>query len=153
MEHYPSPLDSAGSDRLAARIRARLDEQGFGLWAVEVPEAADFIGYVGLSAPAFEARFTPCIEIGWRLAFDHWNKGYATEAASAVLAHAFGPLGLKEVVSFTTPANQRSRRVMERIGMRRAPEDDFDHPGLPPGHRLRPHVLYRLSREDWPPAL
>lgn len=149
MEHYPCPLDAAESNRQAARIRDRMAEQGFGLWAVEVPGAADFIGYVGLAAPGFASHFTPCVEIGWRLAFDQWGKGYATEAATAVLDHAFGPLGLDEVVSFTTPGNRRSRRVMERIGMRHAPADDFDHPGLPPGHRLRPHVLYRLSRADW----
>lgn len=146
MEHYPKPLDRTESDTLAARIRARLDERGFGLWAVEVPGTASFVGYVGLAAQTFEAHFTPCVEVGWRLAFEHWDKGYATEAATAALSHAFGPLGLEEVVSFTVPANQRSRRVMERLGMHRSLADDFDHPNFPEGHPLRRHVLYRLLR-------
>ncbi|MGD0107679.1 MAG: GNAT family N-acetyltransferase [Rhodopila sp.] len=85
------------------------------------------------------------------VAFEHWGKGYATEAARAVLTHAFGPLGLKEVVSFTVPGNSRSRRLMEGLGMRRNPEDDFDHPNVPACHPLRPHVLYRLSHADWMP--
>ena len=109
----------------------------------------DLIGFVGLAVPSFEAPFTPCVEIGWRLAFEHWGRGYATEAASAVVAHAFGPLGLSEIVAFTNPANLRSRRVMDRLGMTRSTADDFDHPGLPEGHPQRPHVLYRLSRADW----
>jgi RimJ/RimL family protein N-acetyltransferase len=151
MEHYPKMLDRAESDAAAARIRTRLSERSSGLWAVEVPGVADFIGYVGLSEPAFQARFTPCVEIGWRLAFEHWGKGYATEAAKAVLTYAFGALGLEEVVSFTVPPNHRSRRVMERLGMRRSPDDDFDHPNLPANHPLRAHVLYRLSRADRSP--
>ncbi|MBV8591801.1 MAG: GNAT family N-acetyltransferase [Acetobacteraceae bacterium] len=149
MEHYPKMLDRAESDASAVRIRRHLAERGFGLWAVEVPGVAGFIGYVGLSEPAFQAHFTPCVEIGWRLAVEHWGKGYATEAARAALAHAFGPLGLKEVVSFTVPPNRRSRRVMEHLGMRSSPYDDFDHPCLPEGHKLRRHVLYRLSRAEW----
>jgi RimJ/RimL family protein N-acetyltransferase len=149
MEHFPKTLDRAESDEFAARIRTGLAERGFGLWAVEVPGRAEFIGYVGLKEWTFEAPFTPCIEIGWRLAFEHWGKGFASEAAGAVLAHAFGPLGLSEVVSFTVPANRRSRAVMERLGMRRSPEDDFEHPLLPEGHALRPHVFYRLARNDW----
>ncbi len=110
-------------------------------------EAADtpFIGFVGLAIPGFETSFTPCVEIGWRLAHAHWGRGYATEAAHAALAHGFGPLGLREIVSFTAQQNLRSRAVMERLGMRRDPADDFDHPKLSPGHPLRRHVLYRLS--------
>ena len=88
----------------------------------------------------------PCAEIGWRLAAAHWGRGYATEAALAVLVHAWDVLGLAEVVSFTSVGNARSRAVMERLGLRRDPADDFDHPNLPPGHPLRPHVLYRLAR-------
>jgi RimJ/RimL family protein N-acetyltransferase len=104
---------------------------------------------VGLSVPRFEAHFTPAVEIGWRLAQEHWGQGYATEGARSVLAFGFDELGLDEIVSFTTVANQRSKRVMERIGMTRDPADDFAHPLLEPGHRLRPHVLYRLSRATW----
>ena len=146
MAYYPEVLSRAESDALVARIRDHFAKHGFGLWAVEAPGRAGFIGYVGLAVPMFEARFTPCVEVGWRLAAEHWGRGYATEAASAVLAHAFGPLGLDGAVSFTAPANRRSRRVMERLGMTRSPENDFEHPSLPAGHPLRPHVLYRLSR-------
>ena len=149
MEHYPKTLSRAESDALAARIRAGFARHGFGLWAVEVSGRAAFIGYVGLAVPTFEARFTPCVEIGWRLAAEHWGQGYATEAAHAILAHAFGPLGLGEVVSFNATANRRSRRVMERLGMTRSPADDFEHPSLPEGHPLRPHVLHRLPRAAW----
>ena len=96
--------------------------------------------------PGFTAPFTPCVEIGWRLAAAHWGRGYATEAARAVLAHAWDVVGLDEVVSFTTAGNERSRAVMTRLGMRYDPADDFDHPRLPPGHPLRRHVLYRVAR-------
>lgn len=146
MEHLPKPLDRAESDALAARIRDHFDRHGFGLWAVEVPGEVAFAGFVGLLVPRFDAHFTPCVEIGWRLAHAQWGRGFATEAARAALGFAFGPLGLGEVVSFTVPANHRSRRVMERIGMTRSPADDFDHPLLPEGHPLRRHVLYRCRR-------
>lgn len=150
MEHFPGTLTRSESDALAADIQADLAENGFGLWAVEVPGAAPFIGYVGLAVPRFEARFTPCVEIGWRLAAGHWGQGYATEAASAALDHAFGVVGLDEVVSFTIPANRRSLAVMERLGMTRSPAEGFEHPGLPEGHPMRPHLLYRMPRAKWP---
>ena len=149
MRHLPAPLGRAESDALAARIRAGIAERGFGLWAVEVPGVAAFAGFVGLSVPRFEAAFTPCVEVGWRLARAHWGRGYATEAAAAALDLAFGPLGLGEVVSFTAPANRASRAVMARLGMRRDPADDFEHPMLPAGHPLRPHVLYRTTPAAW----
>jgi RimJ/RimL family protein N-acetyltransferase len=110
-----------------------------------VPGLAPFIGFVGLSVPRFEAHFTPCVEIGWRLAYEYWGRGYATEAARAVLDFGFQQLALREIVSFTTTANLRSRAVMERIGMTRTPADDFDNPGVPAGHALRRHVLYRKN--------
>lgn len=149
MEHFPKPLSRAESDAMAGRIRDLFVAHGFGLWAVEVPGQAAFIGFVGLAVPRFEAHFTPCVEIGWRLAAEHWGQGYGSEAAAAVCDHAFGSLELEGLVSFTVPANARSRRVMERLGMTHTPADDFDHPNLPAGHRLRPHVLYRLSRAAW----
>lgn len=148
MEHYPSVLSRADSEVSARRIREGLAMRPFGLWAVEAPGAAPFVGYVGLAEPGFAAHFTPCIEIGWRLARDHWGKGYAIEAASAVCEYAFGPLGLTELVSFTVPANWRSRRVMESLGMRRTEAEDFQHPSLPAGHRLQLHVLYRMQRVE-----
>jgi RimJ/RimL family protein N-acetyltransferase len=146
MEHFPKLLDRAESDAVAARIRENFDRRGFGLWAVEVPGVAEFIGFVGLSVPHFEAHFTPCVEIGWRLARDHWGFGFASESARAAVDFGFSQLELDQIVSFTVPANKRSRAVMERIGMTRTPVDDFDHPSLPDGHPLRRHVLYRLSR-------
>ena len=145
-EFLPKCLERAESDALAARIAAHFRQHGCGLWAVEAPGGAPFIGFAGLAVPGFDAHFTPCLEIGWRLAFAHWSRGYATEAARRVLAHAFGPLGRAEIVSFTTRGNRRSRAVMERLAMRYDPADDFLHPALSEGHPQRPHVLYRLDR-------
>jgi len=149
MEHFPKQLDRSESDAVAARILAHFDERGFGLWAVSVRGGDPFIGFVGLNVPAFQAPFTPCVEIGWRLAREHWGHGYASEAARAALAFGFNELQLAEIVSFTVPANVRSRSVMERIGMRHSPADDFLHPMLPAGHPLQPHVFYRLPRAEW----
>jgi len=152
MEHFLAPLSRAESDTLAERIRAGFDERGMGLWAVEVPGVAPFIGFTGLCRPGFEAPFGPSVEVGWRLAAAHWGKGYATEAAEAAVGAGFGPFGLGEIVSFTVLANRRSWRVMEKLGMRRDPADDFDHPRVPEGHALRRHVLYRLRRAEWKAA-
>jgi RimJ/RimL family protein N-acetyltransferase len=144
MEFLPFQVDRETSDALAARIEAHFDAHGFGLWAVEVPGVAPFAGFVGLSVPRFEAHFTPCVEIGWRLAAEHWGRGYAAEGARAALRFGFEVAKLREIVSFTVPANQRSRRVMEKLGMTRDPADDFDHPALAAGDPLRRHVLYRI---------
>jgi RimJ/RimL family protein N-acetyltransferase len=144
MQHFPAPLSQGESDALADRIERGFEDHGFGLWAVEIPGVAPFAGYVGLAVPAFDAAFTPCIELGWRLARACWNRGYATEAARAVVTFAFETLRLAEIVSFTVPANVASRRVMEKLSMTRDPAEDFDHPRLPAGHPLRRHVLYRL---------
>lgn len=146
MEHFPKTLNRAESDARAARIRDHFAQHGFGYWAVEAVREANFIGFVGLEVPRFQAHFTPCVEIGWRLAYEHWGKGYATEAARAALEFGFFKLGLNEIVSSTVPANRRSWSVMERLGMKRSPSDDFDHPALPEGHPLRKHVLYRIQR-------
>jgi RimJ/RimL family protein N-acetyltransferase len=146
-EFLAGRLSPAESDAVAQSIGEHFDRHGFGLWAVEVPEVADFIGFIGLSIPAFEAPFTPCVEVGWRLARAHWGQGYATEGARAALAFGFDDLNLDEIVSFTTVTNRRSRAVMERLGMHRDPADDFDHPALPAGHPLRPHVLYRVKKD------
>jgi RimJ/RimL family protein N-acetyltransferase len=147
MKYFSAPLPREESDQLVERIQTHFDQHGFGLWAVQIPNGAPFIGFVGLAVPRFEAHFTPCVEIGWRLAADHWNRGYATEAASAVLKYGFEVAGLSEIVSFTVPANLPSRRVMEKIGMVYNPADDFDLPHLPAGHPLRRHVLYRKRKE------
>jgi ribosomal-protein-alanine N-acetyltransferase len=145
MRYFLKPLTSEESNELATRIRAHIDLHGWGLWAVEVEGVAPFVGYVGLAVPRFNAHFTPCVEIGWRLASEFWGFGYATEAAQAALTFGFRELDLAEIVSFTTETNAPSRRVMERIGMTRNPDDDFDHPGLPLDHPLRRHVLYRKT--------
>ncbi|NJP24694.1 GNAT family N-acetyltransferase [Microbispora sp. SCL1-1] len=145
MEHFPATLSREDSDALAERIEAGFDEHGFGLWAVEAD--GEFIGFTGLSVPRFTAPFTPCVEIGWRLARSAWGRGYATEAARASLEDGFGRAGLTEVVSFTAVQNVRSQAVMRRLGMTHDPADDFDHPALPAGHPLRRHVLYRIRRQ------
>lgn len=144
-EFLPQALTRDESDGYAGRIQEQFSGHGFGRWVVEVADTRQFAGFVGLSVPTFEAAFTPCVEIGWRLAAAYWGLGYATEAARAAVDYAFDTAGLTELVSFTVPENQRSRAVMERLGMQHDPKDDFDHPRLPEQHRLRRHVLYRLS--------
>jgi RimJ/RimL family protein N-acetyltransferase len=146
MEFFPRTLDREESDAMVVRIGNHLRAKGFGLYAAELRSGDRFIGYVGLHAPTFEAHFNPCVEIGWRLASDVWGQGLATEGATAVVRHAFEDIGLDEVVSFTVPANRRSIRVMEKIGMTHDAADDFEHPNLPAGHPLRNHVLYRLRK-------
>ena len=149
MEFFPKLLTREESDARADRIEAHFAEHGFGVWAVELPGIVSFAGLVGLTIPPFSAHFTPCIEIGWRLAAEYWNRGYATEGARAALDFAFKYLVANEIVSFTVPANVRSRRVMEKIGMTHDVAGDFDHPSLPVGHPLRRHVLYRVGRDQW----
>jgi RimJ/RimL family protein N-acetyltransferase len=148
MEYFPSALDRAESDAFADRVEAGFIANGYGLWAVELPGEAEFIGYVGLALQTFEAHFTPAVEVGWRLARNYWGRGFATEAARAAVGDGFDRVGLEEIVSFTVPANIRSVRVMEGLGMKRDPADDFDHPRLPVGHHLRRHVLYRIRRSN-----
>lgn len=152
MEYFPSILSRTESDQLAKRIKTKMDEKGWGMWAVSIPGVAEFIGFIGLNSEdqiSFPAPFTPAVEVGWRIAFEHWGKGYATEGAKAALAYGFETLNLGEIVSFTATQNRRSRRVMERIGMHHDPRDDFDHPKLVEGHPLRRHVLYRLDVKEW----
>jgi ribosomal-protein-alanine N-acetyltransferase len=145
MEFFRSPLDRRESDALVDRIQQHWEDHGFGLWALELSGTAPFIGFCGLSKVRFTAHFTPCVEVGWRLAAAHWGHGYATESAKFAIAHGFSDLALPEVVSFTSLGNLRSRAVMERLGMHHDPADDFDHPSLPHGHPLARHALYRLS--------
>ena len=148
MEHFPATLGHSQSDELIAKIEAGFEERGFGLWALEIIASGEFVGFTGLSVPAFEARFTPAVEVGWRLAPSAWGSGYASEAGQESLRFGFEDLGLEEIVSFTSAGNARSRAVMERLGMRRDSADDFDHPQIPEGHPLRRHVLYRASVSD-----
>lgn len=154
MEHFPSTLTGAQSDEMIDRMRSAWDARGYGLWAVEVRETGRTIGFVGLSSPSWDAAFTPCVEVGWRLARDAWGHGFATEGARAALRWGAAHVELPRdaFVSFTTEANVRSRRVMERLGMRHDPADDFDHPLLA-GWVGERHVLYRLPAaavRAWP---
>ena len=149
MAHFPATLDRAGSAELLARLMAHQAEHGFTFWALQRHDDAAFVGFTGLVRVGFAAPFVPAVEIGWRLARPYWGQGYALEAARRALQFAFEDLYLDEVVSFTVPANQRSWGLMQRLGMRRDAAGDFEHPHLPVGHPLRPHWLYRISREAW----
>lgn len=149
MRFFPTCLDRSKTEALIERMRTHFARHGFGWWVVEVPGVARFAGFAGLLVSAFHAHFTPCVEVGWRFPREAWGKGYATEAGQAALAFAFERLGVDEVLSMAVADNHRSTRVMERLGMRTRSVDDFGHPKLPFGHRLRHHVLYRLSRQDW----
>jgi len=152
MEHFPSVLTRAESDALVDRIEGRFEESGFGLWAVEVPAVAPFIGFIGLAPIPDDLPFAPAMEVGWRLARRHWGQGYATEGARAALRCGAETFGINEFVSMTARSNLRSQRVMRRLGMVRHERDDFNHPRIPVGHPTQPHVLYRtvgrLARAD-----
>ncbi len=147
MRYLPSPMTRQASEDMIGRMDTHLDEQGWGLWALD--HEGSFLGFAGLANTRFDSHFTPAVEVGWRLARQAWGQGFATEAASAALRVGFLDVGLPEVVSLTVPSNERSWRVMERLGMTRDPADDFDHPFIEPGHVLRRHLLYRLSADRW----
>jgi RimJ/RimL family protein N-acetyltransferase len=148
MKYFAALGTREGSDRTIDVWHSELEERGWSNWAVEISDSGTFIGFVGLSVPRRTLPFTPCVEIGWRLAKVHWGKGFATEAAKGTLRVAFEKLQLEEVVSFTSLVNKRSHAVMERIGMINSGED-FDHPALPEGSDLRRHCLYRITHERW----
>jgi len=149
MKNFPRMLNLDETKGFIASAEAHFEREGFGLWATELKENGDFIGFIGISIPRFNAPFMPCVEIGWRLAHKYWGYGYAPEGAIEVLNDAFGRLKLRHIVSFTATVNSNSIRVMQKIGMTRDPEEDFDHPNLPDGHRLQRHVLYRLNASEW----
>jgi ribosomal-protein-alanine N-acetyltransferase len=149
MEHFPGVLSREQSDQMIRQIELHFEEFGYGLWAVDIRWAAKFIGFCGLAVPTFHTHFTPAVEVGWRFTRDEWGNGYATEAARAAVDFGFEEARLDEVLSWTIPANQRSVGVMTRLGMTRAPELDFDHPRLLDDDRLRRHIVYRLTRDDW----
>jgi RimJ/RimL family protein N-acetyltransferase len=147
MGYLGETMSWAQSDEVADQIEAHFRAHGFGLCAAELVESGEFIGFIGLAVPTFEAAFTPCVEIGWRLAAEYWGAGFATEGAREIVRYAFEELGLLGLVSFTAIRNERSRRVMAKLGMTHDATENFDHPGLPAGDPLRRHVLYRLTRE------
>ncbi len=146
MEYFPRPLTTEESAQHIARLEHHFVENDFGILAAELRATGEFIGFVGIQRVPFETHFTPAVEIGWRIAYPHWNQGYATEGAREVLRDAFSRLQLPEVVSLTTTSNLRSRRVMEKLGMTRDPKDDFANPRVEEGHWLRPHVAYRVQK-------
>jgi ribosomal-protein-alanine N-acetyltransferase len=149
MAQFPAPLSRAESEFALEQIEAGFERNGFGLWALETTHDGTFIGLTGLSVVPFAAHFTPAVEVGWRLIEPAWGHGYATEAAGAALGFGFGQGRLSEIVAFTSATNERSIAVMERLGMSHDPHDDFDHPMIEAGHRLAPHLLYRVSRSAW----
>ncbi len=150
MRHFPATLTLQQSDEMVDRMANSWRDNGFGLWAVERSDTAEFVGFVGLAAPSWQAAFTPCVEVGWRLAQQHWGNGFAPEAARAALAWGFEHLDLPDaqIVSFATEGNAKSRRVMEKLGMIRDLDGDFDHPLLPDWVDRR-HVLYRINRRQF----
>ena len=148
MRFMPGVMTREETRALVARIEEHHKVHGFGIWALEAPGVAAFVGFLGLQNVGFEAPFTPAVEIGWRLAPAFWGKGYATEGARAALRFGFENLNLDQIVSFTVMANKPSWSVMERLGMVRDADGDFDHPRLPVGHQLRRHVLYRMTRPN-----
>jgi len=149
MRYFPSCLDRDGSSAMMARNAQNMRRFGFCWWAIEVPGETSFAGGVNLSIPRFEAHFLPCFEIGWRLPRIHWGKGYASEAAHAVVDFAFHEVMLDDIVAMAVPDNERSRKVMARLGMTHRDIDDFGNPMIAIGHPLRHHVLYRLTRSAW----
>jgi RimJ/RimL family protein N-acetyltransferase len=149
MEFYNSVLTRNESDALAMKFQKEFKERGYGFWAIEVPGVADFIGYVGLNYWNLEMKFAPCIDIGWRLDSSFWGHGYATEGAEASLHYGFKMLGFSEIVAMATIGNTRSKHVMERLGMKTDPAENFEHPKVPKGDRLSWRVLYRLSDKEW----
>ena len=123
------------------RMNTQLAAENYTLWAVEEKNSQQFMGFIGLNRPV-------CVEIGWRLAFSFWGRGYATEGAQAVLNYAFDTLKLKEIVAFTVPDNLRSQRVMEKIGMIRDIQGDFLHPKIDPVNSLAKHYLFRINKQS-----
>jgi RimJ/RimL family protein N-acetyltransferase len=146
MRYYPAPWSRAQSDGFADRVTQLIDERGWGFWAVEERASGHFIGFVGLHVPSDKLPFSPCVEVGWRLAKSYWGLGYATEAAQSAIAFGFQQLHLAEVVAFTAITNLKSRAVMERLGMQF--DSEFDHPQVPVESVLRRHALFRLRSPE-----
>lgn len=150
MEHFPKMLSPDETLGLLGHIKDHIKEYGFGLWAATIKDTGEWIGFIGICHFSLPAHFSPCVEVGWRLKAECWGNGYAPEGARAALAYGFEKLGLEEIVAFTVPTNDRSMRVMEKIGMTRNIEDDFAHPKLPADHKLSHHCLYRIKNPKIP---
>jgi RimJ/RimL family protein N-acetyltransferase len=148
MAHFPALIPRDRSDATVDACISAFATRGWGNWAVERRDTGEFIGFTGLSIPQRQFHFSPCVEIGWRLAHAHWGQGFATEAARAALAVGFERIGLAEIVSMTAVGNVRSQAVMRRIGLVDTGEV-FEHSGVPVGHPVRPHVLFKLGAPQW----
>ena len=146
LKFFPYVLTRKQSDEFINKTIDHINKNQYGLFAIEIKETNEFIGFTGLATPSFEASFTPCTEIGWRLHKNFWGKGYATEAAIAALEYGFSIINLDEIVSFTSHYNIPSINVMKKIGMKHDQQGDFDHPNVEDGHKLKPHVLYRINK-------
>jgi RimJ/RimL family protein N-acetyltransferase len=152
VESLGSSPTRAESDDMVTRFAAELERESWGLWAIGVLGGPPFIGLCGLHRVNAALPCAPAVEAGWRFVPAQWGHGYASEAAAAALRHGFEVGRLDEIVAFTTTLNRRSQSVMERIGMTRDPDGDFDHPSVPAGSPLRRHVLYRARPQDPGPA-
>ena len=149
MEYFPAVKTFEESLQEYRAIVDHFEKYHYGWWAVSENNKSQFIGFIGLRYLEFPAAFTPKVEVAWRLRYDYWGKGYATEGAKASLRYGFERLHLPEIIPFTSQPNLRSKAVMERIGMHHSAKDDFDHPKLPEGHLLRRHVFYRIYYNEW----
>ncbi|NLY44575.1 MAG: GNAT family N-acetyltransferase [Tissierella sp.] len=147
MKYFPKTLDSKETDNFLNRVQSHFKENGFGLWAVEIKDTKEFIGFIGLLNATFEADFTPCTEIGWRLDNRYWNNGYTTEGAKACLEYGFDELNIDTIYSFTAEINKPSENVMKKIGLRRVGE--FQHPNVEDSSPLKSHVLYRINKKEF----
>lgn len=149
MEFFPRRLTEADSDKLIDRFQKHFETHGFGFYAVEMKKTGEFMGFAGLQNVEMDVPFTPAVEIAWRLDYEYWGKGYGTEAARAVLAHAFGKLKLPEIVAYAVHDNSRAIKLMEKLGMKRDEASDFDYPTLPKGHPLGRFSLYRITKKQF----
>ncbi|MCB0379144.1 MAG: GNAT family N-acetyltransferase [Bdellovibrionales bacterium] len=149
MRYFPKLLGRQESNEVAHKIINSMNQNKFGIWMVEETNHHERVGIVGLQRVNFAAHFTPAVEVGWKLARQHWGKGYATEAARKSLELGFTDFGLEEIVALTIPENQASRKVMERLGMTYNPDEDFEHPKIEPGSRCSKHVIYRIKKDNF----
>jgi RimJ/RimL family protein N-acetyltransferase len=151
MEFMLGTMTEAETRQSIDHAKQHFEVHGFGRWAVEIADSERFIGFVGISIPTYALPFSPCVEVAWRICAEEWGNGYAPEAAAEAMRDGFERVGLQEIVSFTTSINLKSRRVMEKLDMKYCPAEDFDHPMVAEGHRLRGHVLYRMTKAEWRP--
>ncbi len=149
LKYLLGPLTREHIQEVIERMNAQQNERDYTLWAAELKSSKQMIGFIGLNYTDWKSKFTPNVEIGWRLGSQYWGNGYAPEAAKACLDYGFNKINLKEIISFTVPSNAKSLKVMEKIGLKRDFKNNFAHPKLPHDHHLSQHILYRLNKEDY----